>query len=472
MKPLVVLIVAIGCLAVSGLQAQFTVFPAADRVLGQPNFTSAGITITQNSMFFPAGVAVDPVSGKVFVSVIGHQRILRFANSAAVTNGANAEAVIGQVNYTSQTVGTTATLLWGPSSMDIDRLGRLWVADVSNNRVLMYEDAANLPEFGAAADLVLGQPDFITGSAGTSQTKMSGPIAVHVDAADNLWVADFNNNRVLKFANVSSLVNGAAATSVLGQPDFITGTSDTSSITMSGPGAVAVDGAGRLWVVDTSNHRVLRFDGAAGLVNGAAATGVLGQADFITGLSGTSPVKMNEPSALTVDRAGTLYISDFGNRRVIYHKNPGSKAIGAIPDGVIGQPNLNTITTGTTAQKLAGPYGGLDFDATGNLWVTDYVNNRALRFPGDFVAAPPTVTGKVPKSVKGGKLSLKGTAADLNGISAVRFRVGKGPFKAAIGTTAWKLSAKLKPGKNTIEIVAVDSFGNVSPARKVKVKRI
>jgi len=471
MKSIAISIAVAACLAASAAQAQFPVFPAADRVLGQPDFTSAGTALTQSGMNTPVGVAVDPVSGKVFVSLSSQNRILRFANSAALANGANAEAVIGQGSYTTSFLGTSATELKGPGGIDIDRLGRLWVADFTNHRVLMFADAATLPEFGAAADLVLGQPDFDTGSSGTSQTKMNGPTGVVLDAANNLWVADFQNRRVLKFANVSSLANGAAATNVLGQPDFDTATSGATNSKMSSPAAVLVDGADRLWVADQSNHRVLRFDGAAGLENTAAANGVLGQADFTSFAQGSSPEKMDQPNALAVDRAGTLYISDYFNNRVLYHKSPGSKTHGATPDGVIGQPDLTTTTGGVTSQELTGPYGGLDFDATGNLWVADNGNHRTLRFPGDFTATAPKVKGKAPKSVTDGKLRLKGTAADPNGVAQVRFRVGKGPFKDALGTTAWKLSAKLKPGKNKIEIVAVDSFGNTSPAKRVKVTR-
>jgi DNA-binding beta-propeller fold protein YncE len=471
MKPLALLIVAVACLTTTAAQAQFPVFPSADLVLGQPDFTSDALpAASQASLGVPTGVAVDPVSGKVFVSLSLQNRILRFANSAALANGANAEAVIGQGNYTSTLSDTTATTLNSPFIIDVDHLGRLWVADFLNNRVLMYADAANLPEFGATANLVLGQPNFTIGSASTTRRKMSSPSGVYVDAADNLWVADYGNHRVLKFANASSLTNSSPATTVLGQADFDTGTSGTTAAKMHEPTAVEVDQAGRLWVAERSNDRVLRFDNAATLSDGAAANGVLGQSDFTSGTGGATPETFNQPSALAIDRSGTLYIADFANHRVVYHKNPAAKANGATPDGVIGQPDLLTVMDAATAQKLQTPFG-LEFDAVGRLWVADRSNHRILRFPGDFTATAPKIKGKAPKSVTTGKVPLKGTSADPNGIAQVRYRVGKGAFKNAVGTTAWKLKAKLKPGKNTIEIVAVDSFGNVSPPKRVKVKR-
>jgi sugar lactone lactonase YvrE len=473
MKSPALLIIAAASLSATCAVAQFHPFPAANLVLGPPDFTSIEpFTASQSAMDFPTGVAVDPVSGKVFVSISEHHRILRFANSSSLTDGANAEAVIGQANYTATVQGTTATNLRYPNGIDVDHLGRLWVADFENNRVLMYEDAANLPEFGAAADLVLGQQNATSGDPGTSRTEMSGPTGVHVDADDNLWVAEYYNNRVLKFANVLSLKDGDPANRVLGQPDFDSDLPGTSESEMSEAVAVLVDKAGRLWVADQANNRVLRFDNAARLATGAAANAVLGQPDFDTGTPGSTPQKMGLPNALALDRAGTLYITDYDNNRVLYHKNPASKPNGAAADGVVGQPNLTTVTADTTAQKLAGPRGGLDFDAAGNLWVTDYGNNRTLRFPGDWTVASPSITGRIPKSVKGGKLVLKGSATDASGVAQIRYRVGKGAFRVASGTTAWKLTAILKPGMNSIEIVMVDAAGNVSLPRKVTVKRV
>lgn len=471
MKPLALLVVTFVCLATSTARSQFPNFPAADRVLGASDFITVGpATASASSLKTASGISVDPVSGKVFVSSPSDNRILRFANSAALANGASAEAVIGQPDYTTITPGLSNAKLNSPYGIHVDGSGRLWVADYSNKRVLMYANAASLPEFGATATLVLGQPDFDTGTPGTTAAKMGGPNGIFVDAQDNLWVADYSNNRVVKFANASSLSNGASANSVLGQVNFNLNSSGTSATTMEGPAAVLVDGAGRLWVAEQVNNRVLRFDNAAALGNGTTANGVLGQPGFVTSDEGSTAVGLDEPNAFAVDAAGTLYVADYGNNRVLSYKNPAAKANGAAADGVIGQPDFTTSTFSTTARTLHGPYGGLDFDAAGRLWVTDFINNRVLRFSPDRSVAAPTV-GRVPKVTTKAKLTINGTAADDSGIAAVRRRVGKGAFLGAIGLEAWTFIARLKPGKNTIEIVAVDSAGNVSAATRVKVTR-
>lgn len=470
-SPHLCLLLAFG-LVVPAARAQFPVFPAADRVIGTSDFTSQGsTTASATSLRSPSGLAIDPTSGKLFVASDTQHRILRYANVATLANGAAAEAVIGQTSYTTTAPGATASTLHSPRGLHVDAAGRLWVADSDNHRVLMYENAATLPEFGATPDLVLGQPNFTTVASDLSQTRMNGPRGVFVDAADNLWVAEYDNSRVLKFANVSNLTNGAAATTVLGQPSFDSSLAATTATGMKFPSAVLVDAAGSLWVAEYLNFRVLRFDNAATLANGAPANGVLGQVDFTSNTVNTTAGKFAEPTALALDPDGTLFIANFNNNRVIYHRNPASKANGADADGVIGQADFTSADNATTAQILFQPNGGLAFDADGHLWVADTSHHRVLRFRSDRTAAAPVVRSKIPRTTTRRSLVIRGTATDPNGISQVRHRTGNGAFRAAIGTTVWRCTVRLKRGVNRIEIVAVDGFRNVSPARRLRVKR-
>ena len=89
------------------------------------------------------------------------------------------------------------------------------------------------------------------------------------------------------------LRNGTPPQGVLGQPD-LTGTSiKLNARGMYLPAGLAVDQSGRLWVVDSRNNRVLRFDNAASKPNGASADGVLGQSDFTSNsATPTQPIAM------------------------------------------------------------------------------------------------------------------------------------------------------------------------------------
>ena len=106
-----------------------------------------------------------------------------------------------------------------------------------------------------AATGVLGAPDFVTNTnyAPTSTTTFSEPAGVAVDpTTGKLFVADRDNRRVLRFSSASKMVNGAAAEAVIGQPDFVTRTRNTggmSAATTNDPCAVYVDANGRLWLL-------------------------------------------------------------------------------------------------------------------------------------------------------------------------------------------------------------------------------
>ena len=102
----------------------------------------------------------------------------------------------------------------------------------------------------------------------TSQSSMATPQAVAVDNSGRLYVADDQNNRILIFNNAESKPNGANADIVLGQADFLTGTTNTGGIsasTLSRPGGIVFDNAANvLWVADYANARALRYSPVGG----------------------------------------------------------------------------------------------------------------------------------------------------------------------------------------------------------------
>jgi len=211
-----------------------------------------------------------------------------------------ANGVLGTTDFVTNTGYTspTDTTLAEPFCVAIDpTTGKLFVADRDNRRVLRWSSADKLIN-GSAAEVVLGQPDFVTRTANTggiSAATMNNPNSVHVDANGTLWVADRDNNRVLRFDNASSKISGANADGVLGQPDFTSDAFGTTAGLMGAPTSVYVDESGTLWVADKDNSRVLRFDNAAAKPDGGDADGVLGQPDFVTGSSGTTAANMDAP---------------------------------------------------------------------------------------------------------------------------------------------------------------------------------
>jgi sugar lactone lactonase YvrE len=428
---------------------------------------------------------MDPTTRKVFVA--DGFRVLRFANADALANGKEAEVVFGQGNFTTATAPSTPNeFRFSALGITVDRNGRLWVADINNKRVLRFDNASNSGNFPAATR-VYGQQNFTTNATGFDAKGMAGPTDVVVDLNDRLWVADASNNRVLRFDNISSKPSGASADAVLGQATLSTvggGPEGLSQSTMDIPYSLAISATGTLFVADRDNNRILRFTNAAGLPNGANASAVLGQAQFNTETTDVIASKMNVPSGISISADDTLWVADRYNHRVLRFNGASTKGNGASADGVLGQPDFfsnqqNNNTQGAFSQNSQGflfpEYLFVD-DAKGGVWVSDSQNKRVLRFGG--VSVPPKDTtkpnvtvAKFPKTTRLSNLKIKGSASDNRSVKRVQYRIGKGAPKTANGTTRWSFNAKLKKGENKITIYATDTTGNVSLSKIIKINR-
>ncbi len=313
----------------------------ANGVLGQLDFTSNLSGTTSSKLYAPSGVAVDPTTGKLFVVDRYNNRVLRWDSEEKMINGSSAEVVFGQSDFNSSASGLSASKFNDPLRVFVDSSGSLWVSDYLNNRVLKF-DSASFRSNGSSADVVLGQSDFTTNSSGTSANKMRGPVGVFIDGNGRLWVTDRLNHRILRFDNASSISNGSDADVVLGQPDFITGTSGLSATKMNRPMGVYVDAADNLWVCEDENNRAIRFDSVSSKANGAAADGVLGQPDFTTNLKRCSRDGVSNIRGVYGDFAGRLYLVDEDNHRIVIFNHAASQPNGAFADYVLGQPDFGS----------------------------------------------------------------------------------------------------------------------------------
>jgi sugar lactone lactonase YvrE len=300
---------------------------------------------------------------------------------AQFTNGQAATYVLGQSSLTTSDSNPTSLHYWGAQDVAIDaRTGKAFVIDIYASRILRYSNVDTLA-MGGAPEAVLGQTNLDVGSPGTSASQLNNPGGLALDSSGRLWVADSGNNRVLRFDNASMKPNGANADAVLGQNDFVNVAPASTQSGMSSPAAVCVDNTGTLWIADTQNNRVLRFANAATKANGANADGVLGQPNF-TSNAITIPAtasSMNQPSGLCADSSGHLWVADTNDARVLRFDNAATEADpdGAPADHVLGQPSLIGGSSGTSAQLLSSPMN-IDIDSTGLLAVSDKNNKRCL----------------------------------------------------------------------------------------------
>jgi DNA-binding beta-propeller fold protein YncE len=327
----------------------------AVHVLGWKNFFTSNLYSSTASVFgTEVGVqSYDPDNERLFVIDANNNRVLSFnVDPATMTDGENATAVFGQASLTAHVAATSQSGLTNPRGAVYDRTNkRLFVADSGNNRVMVFNaDPATMQSTSENASYVIGQADFSTGGAATTQARFSsiysgyGGIAYQFldydDANSRIFVPDMGNNRVLVFnVPAGSNLNGENADYVLGQADF---TSGAAALTQSGlnyPNGATYDPTyKRLFVSDYGGQRVMIFSVPTGTnLDGENAQNVLNQASFTDILNGAySPHGSGGSQFGAYDASANRYFdAQFYPDRVMQFDMV-KIATGTLPDGTTG----------------------------------------------------------------------------------------------------------------------------------------
>ncbi len=227
-------------------------------VLGQSAFDVNSASTAQGGMSGPTGLAMDS-KGSLYVVDRTNKRILKFLNASSATNGALADGIFGASNFSAVGSGSPTSGTFFPFDARVDSSGNLWVSDLNNNRVLMFSSIATQPTDGSAvASKVLGQSSFVSATASAGAAGLSVPSYLTFDSLGRLYVADTSNNRVLVYENPTSISNGGNASFVLGQTNFTSTASGTTRSSLAAPRGVAF-AQNLLFVTDTANNRMLNF---------------------------------------------------------------------------------------------------------------------------------------------------------------------------------------------------------------------
>jgi sugar lactone lactonase YvrE len=373
----------------------------ADLVLGQSDFistmTNRGTGVAANTLSlsnprnspYPGSVAINRLTGDVWVADKGNRRVLKYSGSSLAT-GMDANLVLGKRSFTDTYCGSiSASCMAFPTGITVNiNTGDVWVTETELNRALRFPSPS---ASSASADVVLGQSDFVSTTASARANTLYQPVGISVvvnGATTYVYVADAANNRVLKYTSpfVSS---GQNASVVLGQSDFVSsGWNGFTNSSLLYPVSVFSEDGGSyyaVWVADMV--RVLRFDTTD--TNNVSATLVLGAPDFAHA-SGNSVENKGfaTPAGVVYDpKYKRLFVSDENNSRVLWWNTTSPLSTQRPADGVLGRAGFTELFSSfvIAQNKLAQP-AGLAVDASGNLYVADYYANRVVRFPGASLA--------------------------------------------------------------------------------------
>ena len=219
---------------------------SASLVLGQPTFGGYIGTTTAGGLNSPSYAAFDP-SGNLWVTDQGNNRVLEF--TAPFSTGQKASVVIGQANFTAfaPSSTTTAKSLFEPLGLAFDSKGDLWVADGGDHRVLEYTAPFSIGD--TAASMVIGQSSLTTSSTGLNA------YAIAFDSSGNLWISDGISGVAEYLAPLST---GEAGSQVEG-PKTVSGGGTSPGSRLSDPQGIALDAANNLWVADYGHGRVVVY---------------------------------------------------------------------------------------------------------------------------------------------------------------------------------------------------------------------
>jgi hypothetical protein len=309
--------------------------PAYAQTGPKVKITQTGSGCTGDSLKINAGLGVTKIVWKrdaTILKTISNNPILGYGITVAGDKGGNS--------------GTDSMHLTLPIGLFVDKSGNVFTGELTNNRVQKWAPGA---KYGVT---VAGDK---TAKSGTDSMHINDAADVYVDKNGNIYVAEYYNNRVSKWA--PGLGYGVT---VAGQKSGVSG---SDSLHLNGPRALWVDASGNVYVTEGGNNRVTKW--APGAKYGITVAGDK------NGNFGTDSMHLNYPCYLVTDKNNNLYVADQHNNR-IQKWAPGAKygiTVAGFKNG----------TSGSDSLHLSNPTS-VCLDNANNIYVGDYNTHRVKKW--------------------------------------------------------------------------------------------
>ncbi|HEY0758068.1 MAG TPA: Ig-like domain repeat protein [Acidisarcina sp.] len=292
-----------------------------------------------------------------------------------------------------------------PTGVVVDSLGNIYLADSGDNRVRRV-DATSGVITTIAGD---GSSAFRGDGGPATLAGLSQPAALALDGAGNLYISDTANQRIRSL----NLASGIITTVAGGSQGYAGDLGPAVGASLNTPYGLAVDNLGALYIADSGNNAIRKVSLLTGVITTVAGTGLAGS----TGDSGPAVAALlNAPWNVACDKSGALFIADTGNNRVRMVNSSGliSTVAGVADAGYSGDGGP------ATSAAIASP-SGLAVDTAENIYIADTANNR-IRKVNAATGVIDTVAGQGTQQYGG------------DGFSAVAASVF-GPYSLAIDSS-------------------------------------
>ena len=365
----------------------------------------------------PVGVSVDS-AGNVFVAEYTNHTIRKVTSAGVVTTLAGSAGLSGSTDATG-----SAARFKNPSGVSVDTAGNVFVADATNHTIRKVTSAGVVTTLAGTA-----------GSSGStnatgSSARFNVPFGVSVDTAGSVFVTDLGNHTIRKVTSAGVVTTLAGSAGLSGSTDA-TG----SAARFNNPYGLSVDTAGNVFVADWGNHTIRKVTSAGVVTTLAGTAGSSGSTDA-TG----SAARFNGPIGTSVDTAGNVFVTDYGNHII---RKVTSAGVVTTEAGLAGSSGSNNGLG--SAAKFYNPYF-ISVDMAGNVFVADS-SNHTIR--NTVPSAPATVTLSDLSKTYTGSAQAPTTTVSPSGLALEIIYTG----------TAASLSAPVTAGSYVVTASVVDNF--------------
>ena len=265
---------------------------------GESGFSGDGGPAIKANFKTPAGLAFDP-EGNLYIADRENHRVRKIDTSGNISTFAG----IGKAGFSGDGGPAVRAKLNLPSGLATDKKGNLFISDRSNDRIRVVDKKGVIRTYAGSG--VAG----FQGDAGPAlKAQLDKPFGIALDEAENLYIADRNNNRVRKVSPEGII------TTVAGDGGFFfmgdNGPAYRASV--AAPTGVAVDKKGNLYIADRNNNRIRLVD-KLGMIRTVVGTG---QQDYNGDSETARETNLYLPFGLIVDSNDNLLIIDRSHYRI------------------------------------------------------------------------------------------------------------------------------------------------------------